>query len=66
MATMSEIPVDCKAVQSLAIAAAMGVHILLFLAIRYEMRPQMQKDIAIPRPETFPWRCVSSSERRRA
>jgi hypothetical protein len=54
MATMSEIPVDCKAVQRLAIAAAMGVHILLFLAIRYEMRPQMQKDIAIPPARDVP------------
>lgn len=54
MATMSEMSVDCKArhdsraSSTLAIAAAMGVHVLLVLVIRFEMQPQVQKGIAVP------------------
>lgn len=33
---------------TLAIAAAMVVHVLLFMAIRYEMQPQVQKGVAAP------------------
>jgi hypothetical protein len=54
MATMSEIPVDCKVEQCLAIAAAMVVHVLLFLAIRFEMRPQEQIGIAVPPAREVP------------
>lgn len=54
MATMSEMSVDCKArhdsraSSTLAMAAAVGVHVLLFLVIRFEMQPQMQKGVAVP------------------
>jgi hypothetical protein len=48
MATMSEIPVDCKVERCLAVAAAMVVHVLLFLAIRFEMRPQEQTGVFVP------------------
>jgi hypothetical protein len=48
MATMSEIPVDCKVERCLAIAAAVVVHVLLFLAIRFEIRPQEQTGVFVP------------------
>jgi hypothetical protein len=54
MATMSEIPVDCKVERCLAITAAMVVHVLLFLAIRFEMRPQEQIGIAVPPAREIP------------
>jgi hypothetical protein len=54
MATMSEIPVDCKVERCLAMAAAMAVHLLLFLAIRFEMRPQEQIGIAVPPAREVP------------
>lgn len=46
---MSEISADCK-----AIAVAVAVHVLLFLVLRYEMQPQVQRGFAVAPPRDAP------------